>query len=208
MDPFKKIALEDKEKLLKRLESQTFTIEKGKPLTKSITTNQIFGILIKGKLQIVYTSYQGATTIIDEIRENGIFGTKLSFLDDREFSLIAKEDSEVLIMDYLGLINYIQDDSPVFNQFTRNLFEISVNMIQERNNRIKVLAKKSIRDRLLEFFSISQAQSGSRTFILKTSYTELAGFLGVDRAAMSRELKNLKDDGLIETRGRRITIKY
>ena len=39
-------------------------------------------------------------------------------------------------------------------------------------------------------------------------FKELADYLAVDRSAMSRELSYLKDEGLIETIGKRIVLKY
>ena len=39
------------------------------------------------------------------------------------------------------------------------------------------------------------------------SYTELAGYLSVDRSAMTRELKNLEQEGLLKKKGRNITLK-
>ena len=47
-----------------------------------------------------------------------------------------------------------------------------------------------------------------RVFILPFTYTELADYLSVDRSAMQRELKNLKDEGFISTNGKRITLNY
>ena len=43
---------------------------------------------------------------------------------------------------------------------------------------------------------------------LPISFTELAEYLSVDRSAMTREISYLKEDNLIKTNGRRITILY
>ena len=47
-----------------------------------------------------------------------------------------------------------------------------------------------------------------RTFSLPFTYTELADYLSIDRSAMQRELKNLKDEGFITTNGKKITLNY
>ena len=47
----------------------------------------------------------------------------------------------------------------------------------------------------------------SKTFTLPFSLTDLADFLSIDRSAMMRELKLLKDDGIIEKNGNRITLR-
>ena len=48
----------------------------------------------------------------------------------------------------------------------------------------------------------------SMIIYLPFSYTNLANYLAMDRTAMARELKNLKDEGLILTKGRMIKILY
>ena len=47
-----------------------------------------------------------------------------------------------------------------------------------------------------------------KTFNLKYSYTDLADYLAIDRSAMMRELKNLKDEGFIKDVNKKITILY
>ena len=47
-----------------------------------------------------------------------------------------------------------------------------------------------------------------KSFILPFSLTDLADYLSVDRSAMMRELKLLRDEGFIEKNGNKITLKY
>ena len=51
-------------------------------------------------------------------------------------------------------------------------------------------------------------KKGSKVFTIPLTFTELANYLSVDRSAMTREIKNLKDDGFIKTNGRKITLLY
>ena len=48
----------------------------------------------------------------------------------------------------------------------------------------------------------------SKTFELPLSLTDLADYLSVDRSAMMRELKLLKEDGLVDKIGNRIILLY
>ena len=80
--------------------------------------------------------------------------------------------------------------------------------IKEKNERIEILSKKTIRNRLLEYFHISTQKTGSKIIYLPFSYTELADFLAIDRSAMSREIKNLKNEGFIKTTKGKITLLY
>ncbi|MBR1817514.1 MAG: winged helix-turn-helix domain-containing protein, partial [Bacilli bacterium] len=48
----------------------------------------------------------------------------------------------------------------------------------------------------------------SKSFNLIMTYTSLADYLAVDRSAMMRELKNLKEDKLIKDVNKKITLLY
>ena len=52
------------------------------------------------------------------------------------------------------------------------------------NNRIDVLTKKTIREKLLEYFRAEEKENLSKVFYLKLNYTELADYLGVDRSVV------------------------
>ena len=76
------------------------------------------------------------------------------------------------------------------------------------NTRIELLTKKNIRDKLLSYFDILASKKLNRTFVLPFSLTDLADYLSVDRSAMMRELSHLKEDGIIEKNGNKITLLY
>ena len=81
-----------------------------------------------------------------------------------------------------------------FNIFLRNLFDIINNKFKEKNERLQVLEKKQIRNKLLEYFEIQYKKSLSRVIKLPFSFKELADYLAVNRTAMLRALKNLKEE--------------
>ena len=80
--------------------------------------------------------------------------------------------------------------------------------ISIKNSRIEVLTKRSTRDKLLEYFKFQSKEKKNKTFTIPFTFTELANYLSVDRSAMTRELKYLKQEGFIRTDGRKITLLY
>ena len=95
-----------------------------------------------------------------------------------------------------------------FNIFLQNLFNITSIKLKERNERVKILEKKQIRDKLLEFFEIEYKKTLSKSILLPFSLKDLADYIAVNRSAMFRELKHLKDDKIIEMKNRRIILLY
>ena len=67
------------------------------------------------------------------------------------------------------------------------------------------MSQRSIRDKLLLYFYQLTQKEGSDTFELPFSMSALANYLSVDRSAMMRELKKLKEEGLVKTNKRQIT---
>ena len=89
----------------------------------------------------------------------------------------------------------------------QNLFTILNDKIKEKNDRISILTNKTIRNRLLEYFNVNITK-GTKYVYLPFNFSNLANYLGVDRSAMTRELKYMKEEGFIEIKGKRITILY
>lgn len=204
---FNKISVKQQVKLLKLLETSTLSFKKGTVMLSTIKEN-IIGVILEGYAQIVRTDYNGNRTIIEELEEEMIFGSTISSLSSDECELIAKEDTKVLIIDYDLIIESENNTYSYYNQFVKNLLQITTDIIDEKNERIEILTKKTIRDKLLEYFNIYRKKHGSNNIYLPFSLTDLADYLAVDRSAMSRELRYLKEEGFIETKGRKITLLY
>ena len=56
----------------------------------------------------------------------------------------------------------------------------------------------------MTYLNTLSAEKHSKDLTLPMSYTALAQYLSVDRSAMTRELKNLEAEGIIEKNGKQI----
>ena len=207
MNPFFNITDDDKIKLLKDLEALTYTFDKNEEILKKIKNRNYIGIILEGIIQIIKTDYNGNRTIIEELTDNDIFGSKISSLSNNEYTITTKDKTNIIIIDYEQLIKS-NNTNNYYNKFIKNLLEIIINSINDKNNRIEILTKKTIRNRLLEYFKIVSLKNKSKNIYLPFTFTDLADYLAIDRSAMTRELKNLKEEGFIEIKNKRITLLY
>ncbi len=205
---FDHISDRNKDKLLKLLEANIFTFKKDSMILSTIKEENVIGIVSSGYIQIVRNDYNGNRTIIEELEENSIFGSMFSSISNDEYDIVTKEESKIIIIEYERIIRSSNNNYSFYNQFIQNLLQILSDKINEKNNRIEILTKKTIRNKLLEYFKIISKKNGSKNIYLPFSFTELADYLAIDRSAMSRELKNLKDEGFIEIKSRKITLLY
>ena len=71
---------------------------------------------------------------------------------------------------------------------------------------MEVLSCRSTREKLLCYFRICAYESRSLSFTLPFTLSALADYICADRSAMMRELKRLKEEGVLRSEGRRITL--
>ena len=205
---FDNINEKNKEKLLKLLEADIFIFKKNTTILSTIKNENIIGIVVHGNIQIIQNDYNGNRIIIEKLSENSIFGTMFSSISNKEYDIVTKEDSKIIIIEYNRIIENTYNNYSFYHQFIQNLLQILSNKITEKNNRIEILTKKTIRNKLLEYFKIVSKKNHSKNIYLPFTLTELADYLAIDRCAMSRELKNLKEEGFIEIKSKKITLLY
>lgn len=206
--PFEELTKLQINKLFDLLGAHFYTFNKNQEILPTIKNNNIIGIIMDGSAEIINIEYNGNEILIEELTKDSIFGTNISGTNNENYQIIAKQDTLVAIIDYDKLINPHNLKHNFFNIFFRNLFEIINTKSKEKNERIRVLEKKQIREKLLEYFNIKHKKSFSNYFYLPFSFKDLADYLAVNRSAMFRELKHLKEEGFIEIHNRKITLLY
>ena len=206
-DLFNNISEKNKEKLLKMLRAHTYNYTKNLKILSINRGENYIAIVDSGYIQIVQNDYNGEQFISDRLYEGSVFGPMFSIINN-ECDIITKEDSRVTIIDYDEIINNTDVNNVFYKQFIQNLLMIVSEKIKEKNERIKIITKKTIRNRLLEYFKLASNYNTNKTIYLPFSITELAEYLAIDRCAMSRELKNLKEEGFISIKNRKISLLY
>ena len=207
-NPFDNISDKNRRKILQLIEGHTHKYNVNDDITKTIRTDSMIGIVVDGMCEIIYQDYKGNRIITETLTENMIFGTDISLINNREYQIIAKEPTTIITVDYKMLTKKENINKPYYNEFLLNLFNIFNEKIKEKNERIQILSTRTIRNKLLEYFSLERKKTHSRNIYLPYNYSDLANYLGVDRAAMARELSFMREEGFIETKGKKISILY
>lgn len=185
------------------------TFNKNELITSYIKNRNQFCILIQGNADLVRYDLNGNRTIIEHFSKNDIFGEVFySVTTNNELLVEAREKCEVLIYIYDDIHNKCKNNCKFHQELSENLPELILTKVTKLNTRVELLTKRSTRDKLLGYFSLLSTRTLSKTLFLPFSLTDLADYLSVDRSAMMRELKLLKDDGFIKKNGNTITLLY
>lgn len=206
--PFDGISEIQKNKLIKLLEAHIYTYKKNEEILPILKNENIICILLEGYAQIININYNGEQYLVESLSENSLFGYSISNINNTEYQIQALEPSKVLVIDYDKLINNKNITYKYFNIFILNIFNIINAKLNSNNSRINILTKKSIREKLLAFFENEYRRSRSRNIYLPGNLKDLADYLSVNRSAMFRELRYLKEEKFIKVDGKRITLLY
>ena len=206
--PFDDLSTAQINKLYILLGVHIYTYNKNQEILPTIKSDNIIGIILEGSAQIKNIEFNGNEIILENLSKDDIFGTNISATDTENYQIIANENTRVLVIDYNKLINSKNLKHVYFNTFLNNLFDIINTKFREKNERIKILEKKQIREKLLEYFEIEYNKTRLRNIYLPFTLKDLSDYLAVNRSAMFRELKYLKEEKFIEVKGKKITLLY
>lgn len=177
---------------------------KGQTVYNQGETCKGMDIILSGGLVAYSLGQNGSESIVFEFKEDRIIGSNLLFndmtsypmniycIEDCELIHILKSEVEILLHDYTFVMNFIKS--------------ISINS-QGMNKKIAMYTQKSLRENLMDYLSALSVEQNSKTIRLPISKKQLADYFGVQRPSLFRELKTMKDDGLIEIDNRSIKIK-
>ena len=208
LSPFENLSTNQINKLFHILGVHIYNFKKNQEILPTIKYENILSIILHGHAQIINIEYNGNEIIMENLYKDDIFGTNISATNSEYTQIIAKEDTKVLVIDYDKLVNPLNLKYTYFNIFLMNIFDIINTKFREKNERVKILEKKQIREKLLEYFEIEHKKTRQRNIYLPFSFRDLADYLAVNRSAMFRELRHLKDEKFIEVNDRKITLLY
>ena len=166
------------------------------------------GVVVRGAAELVRFDSGGNRTILDRMETGGIFGELLAFSAELGDSLevIAAGECEVLFMDYAHIMKRCEKACRHHSLLVENLFRLMAEQARRLSRRVEVLSQRSIRDKLLCYFHILRLESGGDAVTLPFSLSTLADYISTDRSAMMRELKRMRQEGLVAVEGRRVAL--
>lgn len=165
-------------------------------------------IVLSGKVSLVRVDASGNLGVLESLSENDVFGEVIAFSGDTDRGVFAlcDEKCELAFMSYEHIAGRCPRACPHHTTAVKNMFRVLAKKAQALSEHIEVLSNRSIRDKLMCLFAILAARAGKNTFVLPYTKSYLAEYICADRSAMTREIKNMADDGLIRVEGRKVTV--
>lgn len=164
------------------------------------------GVIERGTASVIRIDSEGVSTVLEELGPGGVFGRTLAFgsMGEDSLEVVCRTPCDVLFIDYPHIMKRCEKACTHHSILVQNMLQLMLEKAQALSERVDVLSRRTIREKLLCYFRHMVGKSG--TFVLPFSLSTLADYIATDRSAMMRELKKLKEEGLVRSDGRRFTL--
>lgn len=162
------------------------------------------GIIVSGCLEIKKFLPTGNVVSVFHRKRGEMIGGIMVFSSNPQYpcDVIAKENSEVVFIDKSYIFEVLFKNAVI----TSNLLRISANRIRQLEKRVELFSFSSIQQKIA-FSLLSVFQTGLKQVVLiPFSKATWAEYLNVSRPSLSRELKALCEQEIIEMRKNEIII--
>ncbi|MDL2229706.1 Crp/Fnr family transcriptional regulator [Treponema sp. OttesenSCG-928-L16] len=197
---FEHIESRDIPKVLTCLGAWEKSYAKGQYLSFTGDRAQAAGLILEGCIHMTKEDLWGNTSIFAVLSPGDLFGE--SFICSHSFaatvSFYAAADSRVLLLPLKRLLRSCASSCEFHHRLIENLMAIMAEKNVQFIEKMEIISKKTIRDKVLAYLALLAQKSGTSRISSPLSRQELADYLCVDRSALSRELSAMKKDGLID----------
>ncbi len=195
--------MDDLQEKLKSL-GRTKTFKKREFLFHAREAARGFYQVQTGEVRIFKMDEEGREMEIVRLKPGDFFGEAIVFAGQK-FPAYAQavRDSRVLFFDKNAVFRAIGDDPSTAGFF----LELLASKCLTLNARIEALGLRTVRQRLAQFLLSRCSAADACRVELTAKKADLAGQLGTVAETLSRNLRAMQREGLIEVRGRVLFIK-
>ena len=170
--------------------------------------NNAVGIIERGNAALIRIDEEGVSTVMEDLGAGGVFGRTLAFAGTGYDSLevVCRTPCDVLFIDYPHILKRCENACLHHSLLVQNMLRLMGGKAQGLSERVDVLSRRSIREKLLCYFRQLAEKGDGQNFLLPFSLSTLADYIATDRSAMMRELKKLKEEEIIVSDGRKFTL--
>ena len=196
---FAGIAEEDLPGLLACMDAREQRFQKGELLLQRGEPTTRLGLVTSGTVHILREDFWGNRSIVGLAGPGELFAESYALgRVPMEVSVQAATAGSALFLQSDRMVSGCQQACGFHVQLTRNLLELLAEKNRMLTEKMRHMARKTTREKLMSYLSAQALRAGQAEFDIPLDRQQLADFLGVERSAMSATLGKLRDEGALE----------
>ncbi len=199
---FQGIGEDELPRLLQCLGARERRYRKGETILPEGQSTKQLGVVLSGRAIIGFDDAWGNHTVLGGAQPGEIFAEAYACVPDEimRVGVTAAEETAVLFLNAERLLAPCEVGCAFHSRMVRNLLAISARKNLQLSARMLHTGPKTIRGRLMSYFSECVLRAGANRFTIPYDRQQLADYLGVERSALCGELSKMRRAGLVEYR--------
>jgi len=197
---FAGIALNDIEEMLGCLNTRSMEYEKNEMVLWEGDKINDIGIVLSGHARSIKEDISGKTVIVTLLEKGSFIGVLLAASRERKspVSVQALDHLSVLFIPIESVLKRCAKICPKHDRLLRNVLDGIAEKALVLHDRNDCLIKPTIREKVLTYLARVAKEQKNRTFTIPFDRKAMSEYLNVERSALSRELSQMRKDGLID----------
>ncbi|HJV15995.1 MAG TPA: Crp/Fnr family transcriptional regulator [Bacillales bacterium] len=198
-DLFKNIEKEELTRILICLRPRIVSYKHKANTHINMSESPEMGIVLIGEVAVIKETLSGDRIFMSKLKSGDIFGEITAFSNEESpVTIEPLTDSTILYLPSCKIVGICSKVCIGHEMIIRNMLEIVSRKAVDLNKKLEILSLKSIREKISNYLLEQYNKEHDLTFTIPLKRHELAEFLNIPRPSLSRELKKMKDEGIID----------
>ncbi|MCR4732289.1 MAG: Crp/Fnr family transcriptional regulator [Lachnospiraceae bacterium] len=177
--------------------------EKGDTIIMDQDKVNYIGVILKGSVRMLKEDIWGNESLLGFMFLGDIFGESFAVQKESNsyVSFVANAPTDVLFLAASNIIHTCPNCCSFHAQISQNLFELLGQKGVRLMEKIEVVSKPTLREKILAYLSLEVQRQGSKYITLPLGRSDLADYLDANRSALTRELGRMRKEGILDFDG-------
>lgn len=192
---FKGFKPEEIERALGAVNYSTRNFSKGEVIAIEGDQCNRIGIVMDGEIAVQKVYFSGKVVNLTKLSKGDIFGEVVVFSNHGQYpaTIVSQKKAAVLFISRENIIGLCRED----DKFLQNFMNLLSNKILMLNKKVENLSLKTIRQKICRFIIEEYKRQGKKRLKILATRNDMAESFGIPRPSLSRELVNMREEGLI-----------
>ncbi len=197
---FQDIETDNLTAMLGCLDQSVQSFKKGEIIIMDQEQVERVGIVLKGSVHMIKEDIWGNKTLLTYMNTGDVFGETFAIQKSSQsyVTFLAASNCDIMFLSLYHVLHPCPNACSFHLQITENLY----NLIGLKNiqlmEKIEVISKTSLRDKILAYLSLQSQKQNTRYIEVPLNRSEMAEYLHANRSSMTRELSSMQEEGLID----------
>lgn len=166
------------------------------------------GLVLSGNLVISKTSIRGYRILLGTAEEGDLFGENAAFSEENIWpaNVESQSDSEVMFIKPASIVSQCSNVCVWHGKLQYNMLGILSEKAIKLTRKIEYLAIKGLKAKICTYLYNIYLKTGKKEITIPMKKYELAEFFNTARPSLSREMINLRNDGIIHFSGSKVKL--